>query len=46
MKGSGLIGLKDRIETLGGTMKVVSPRGGGTSLHVVIPLNVENQPRE
>jgi signal transduction histidine kinase len=45
-EGSGLIGLKDRVETLGGTMKVVSPRGGGTSLHVVIPLNVENQPRE
>jgi signal transduction histidine kinase len=40
-KGSGLIGLKDRVETLGGTIRVVSPRGGGTSLHAMIPLNVE-----
>ena len=39
--GSGLIGLKDRVETLGGTMRLRSPRGGGTSLHVTIPLNVE-----
>ena len=41
-EGSGLIGLKDRVETLGGTIRVDSPRGGGTSIHVVIPLNVEN----
>ncbi len=40
-KGSGLIGLKDRVETLGGTIRVVSPRGGGTCLHAMIPLNVE-----
>ena len=39
--GSGLIGLKDRVESLGGTIRLVSPRGGGTSLHVTIPLNVE-----
>jgi signal transduction histidine kinase len=39
--GSGLIGLKDRIETLGGTMKLVSPRGGGTSLRVTIPVDAE-----
>ena len=40
-KGSGLIGLKDRVESLGGTIRLLSPRGGGTSLHVTIPLNVE-----
>ena len=40
--GSGLIGLKDRVETLGGTIRLRSPRGGGTSLHVTIPLNVES----
>jgi signal transduction histidine kinase len=40
--GSGLIGLKDRVESLGGTIRLVSPRGGGTSLHVTIPLNVED----
>jgi signal transduction histidine kinase len=37
-KGSGLIGLKDRVEVLGGHMKVISPLGSGTSLHVTIPL--------
>jgi signal transduction histidine kinase len=38
-KGSGLIGLKDRVEVLGGHMKVISPPGSGTALHVTIPLN-------
>jgi signal transduction histidine kinase len=41
-KGSGLIGLKDRIEALSGTMRLVSRRGSGTSLYVKIPLNVEH----
>jgi signal transduction histidine kinase len=41
-KGSGLIGLKDRIETLSGTMRVVSRRGSGTSVYVNIPLDIEN----
>lgn len=36
-KGSGLIGLKDRIEVLGGRMRVVSPPGGGTSIDITIP---------
>jgi signal transduction histidine kinase len=36
-KGSGLIGLKDRVEVLGGRMQVVSPRGGGTSFDITIP---------
>ena len=36
-KGSGLIGLKDRIEALGGRMQVASPPGGGTSLDISIP---------
>jgi signal transduction histidine kinase len=31
-RGSGLIGLKDRIEALSGTMRLVSRRGSGTSL--------------
>lgn len=39
-KGSGLIGLKDRLDTLGGTIRLVSPLGGGTSLDATIPLNV------
>ena len=36
--GSGLIGLMDRVETLGGRMTVVSPPGNGTSLDVTIPI--------
>jgi signal transduction histidine kinase len=37
--GSGLIGLRDRIEALGGTIEVVSPAGSGTSLVVRIPTD-------
>jgi signal transduction histidine kinase len=36
--GSGLVGLKDRIEALGGTIAVDSPAGGGTSLLSDIPI--------
>jgi PAS domain S-box-containing protein len=36
--GSGLIGLKDRVEALGGTIAVNSPPGNGTRLDVEIPL--------
>jgi signal transduction histidine kinase len=35
--GSGLVGLKDRIEALDGRIEVLSPTGGGTSLLVDIP---------
>jgi signal transduction histidine kinase len=38
-KGSGLIGLKDRAEALGGQMQLTSPSGAGTSLHITIPLD-------
>jgi len=38
-RGSGLRGLADRVETLGGTLTVVGPRGGGTSLIAVIPTS-------
>jgi signal transduction histidine kinase len=37
-KGSGLIGLRDRVETLGGAMTISSPHGHGTTLLVRIPL--------
>jgi signal transduction histidine kinase len=36
--GSGLIGLKDRVEALGGTIDIASPPGSGTRLDVEIPL--------
>jgi PAS domain S-box-containing protein len=35
--GSGLRGLADRVEALGGSLDVVSPAGGGTSLLAEIP---------
>ncbi len=37
-KGSGLIGLIDRVEALGGTLEVSSLDGEGTTLHTVLPL--------
>jgi signal transduction histidine kinase len=36
--GSGLIGLRDRTESLGGNFELVSPVGEGTSLMLKIPL--------
>ncbi len=35
--GSGLVGLSDRIKALGGTLKVSSPAGSGTTLLIEIP---------
>ena len=37
--GSGIIGLKDRVEALGGTISVLSPPGHGTALHVQLPAD-------
>jgi signal transduction histidine kinase len=36
--GSGLVGLRDRIEAMGGTMTLDSPSGGGTTLIADLPL--------
>ncbi len=36
--GTGLVGLKDRVEALGGRIFLDSPRGTGTSLRVELPL--------
>jgi signal transduction histidine kinase len=38
-RGTGIIGLKDRVEALGGTISVLSPPGHGTALHVQLPAN-------
>jgi signal transduction histidine kinase len=35
--GTGLQGLTDRVEALGGTLEVASPTGAGTSLRAEIP---------
>jgi signal transduction histidine kinase len=37
-RGTGLRGLADRVEALGGTLHVKSPTGGGTRLAAEIPL--------
>jgi signal transduction histidine kinase len=39
VRGSGLVGLKDRVEALRGTITVNSPLGAGTSLDVELPLD-------
>jgi|ERR1700733_238544 len=49
-RGSGLIGLRDRIEALAGTMTVDSPPRQGTSIVAEIPLTsptpTESRPQE
>ncbi|MFI9571320.1 DUF4118 domain-containing protein [Microbispora rosea] len=37
-KGSGLIGLSDRVQALDGTIEITSPAGHGTTLTAVIPV--------
>jgi signal transduction histidine kinase len=36
--GSGLIGLRDRVQALGGSIEVTSPSGAGTAIVVELPL--------
>jgi signal transduction histidine kinase len=36
-RGSGLAGLQDRVAAHGGTLHVVSPKGGGTRVEAAIP---------
>jgi glucose-6-phosphate-specific signal transduction histidine kinase len=38
-RGSGLAGLKDRIEALGGRISLHSPPGAGTTLQIALPLS-------
>jgi signal transduction histidine kinase len=40
-RGSGLIGLKDRVQALAGRLDISSPTGSGTTLAVAIPLDAE-----
>jgi signal transduction histidine kinase len=39
IRGSGLVGLKDRVEALGGAITIQSPPGSGTAVRVELPLN-------
>ena len=43
-QGSGLTGLADRVEALGGTIAITSPSGEGTSLTVELPLTGSETP--
>jgi PAS domain S-box-containing protein len=37
--GSGIVGLRDRVDALGGTLTCVSPPGSGTVVRAVLPLD-------
>ncbi|TWD84734.1 histidine kinase/DNA gyrase B/HSP90-like ATPase [Kribbella amoyensis] len=39
--GSGLVGLRDRVEALGGSIDVTSPSGRGTVIEVSLPIDPE-----
>ncbi|HEV8647971.1 MAG TPA: GAF domain-containing protein [Actinomycetes bacterium] len=41
-RGSGLVGLSDRVQALGGTITVHSPVGEGTTLQVDLPVEVDS----
>ena len=44
--GSGLTGIRDRVEALGGSLAVRSPRGRGTVLDVALPVAAAADPPE
>jgi len=37
-RGSGIVGLRDRAEALGGLLEVESPPGEGTLVRAVLPI--------
>jgi signal transduction histidine kinase len=37
-RGSGLLGLKDRVEALGGRISLHSPAGAGTTIEIALPI--------
>jgi signal transduction histidine kinase len=43
--GSGLVGLKDRAEALGGRLDLCSPPGAGTTLEIELPLRDPGRPQ-
>ena len=42
MRGVGLLGMRERIEILGGTLDVDSEPGRGTRVVMRVPVSVEN----
>ena len=43
-RGFGLVGLRDRVEALGGRLEVTSPRGDGTLLVAELPRELAENP--
>jgi signal transduction histidine kinase len=43
-RGTGLIGLKDRVESLGGTISFTSPAGAGTTIRMKLPAGPRMPP--
>jgi signal transduction histidine kinase len=43
-RGSGLVGLKDRVEALGGRISLHSPPGAGTTMDIALPLGDASRP--
>jgi signal transduction histidine kinase len=41
-RGSGLVGLADRVEALGGSVRISSRPGGGTQITAELPLELED----
>jgi signal transduction histidine kinase len=44
-KGTGLLGLADRVAVLGGLLRVDSPVGAGTTITAELPMSADPQPR-
>lgn len=44
--GTGLRGLRERAETLGGRFTIISPPGGPTTLHMTLPILTESLERD
>lgn len=44
-RGSGLTGLTDRVDAIGGSLEIISPAGKGTSLIVKIPIELPRRGR-
>jgi glucose-6-phosphate-specific signal transduction histidine kinase len=43
-RGTGLIGLTDRVEALGGRLTLHSPPGAGTTMQMDLPLTAPGSP--
>jgi len=42
VKGLGLVNMRERVESLGGTFRIKSFRGKGTKIRVIVPIEVDN----